>query len=267
MTIDVGTVVKINGSIGTILKIQDGLALIKWDSGGQTCYGVNGIRASQIIKNSATTNNFQMTQTKLYYSVKNKDMWGTPDEIFLPLNAEFNFTLDPCCTIGTAKCPMFFTPDEDGLKQDWSGHRVFVNPPYSRGNIDKWMQKCVEESKKENTIVVALIPASTSSEWFHEYIIGNAEIRFVKGRINFVGAIYNAPFSSIIAVFGGMNKILDEEVKKEIYEAATEYAKNQPDQTNVSKHHFISGAIYVLGNTLVQGFIDQSLKASPVPKK
>ncbi len=76
-----------------------------------------------------------------------KDLWETPDYIYQPLNVEFGFTLDPCCTIITAKCLTFFTPVEDGLSQSWQGHRAFANPPYSRGNIDKWVRKCYEESK------------------------------------------------------------------------------------------------------------------------
>lgn len=98
-----------------------------------------------------------------------KDRWATPDEIFLPLYAEFGFNLDPCCEIHTAKCQYFFTEKEDGLLQDWGKHIVFVNPPYSRGTIDKWMKKCYEESLK-GVVVVALIPVSTSSKWFHEYV-------------------------------------------------------------------------------------------------
>jgi site-specific DNA-methyltransferase (adenine-specific) len=132
-----------------------------------------------------------------------KDLWATPDYIFSPLDIEFGFTLDPCCTIETAKCAKFYTPSEDGLIQDWSGERVFVNPPYSRGNIDKWVKKCFLESSAMQTIVVALIPVSTSAKWFHEWVLNKAELRFYRGRIRFVGAPFTAPFSSVLAIYGG----------------------------------------------------------------
>lgn len=130
-----------------------------------------------------------------------KDLWETPDHIFRPLMKEFVFTLDPCCTIETAKCLYFHTPETDGLSQSWHGHTVFVNPPYSRGNIDKWMDKCYNENLKNGTKIVALIPVSTSSTWFHKYVWRQCDIRYYKGRIKFVGAPYTAPFSSMLAIY------------------------------------------------------------------
>lgn len=132
---------------------------------------------------------------------QHKDNWGTPDYIFEPLNAEFNFTLDPCCEPETAKCKRFYTVKSNGLIQNWQGETVFVNPPYSRGNVDSWVWKCYIESKKPNTIIVALLPVSTSSNWFHKYIYGKAEIRFLKGRLKFKGAKDSAPFSSMIIIW------------------------------------------------------------------
>lgn len=131
----------------------------------------------------------------------NKDLWQTPDEIFQPLNAEFGFTVDPCCTVNTAKCRKFFTPDDNGLLQDWGGQIAFVNPPYSRGNIDKWVRKCYEESLKPGTIVVALLPVSTSANWWHDWVWKKAEIRFIRQRVRFKGAKHTAPFSSVIAIY------------------------------------------------------------------
>lgn len=129
-----------------------------------------------------------------------KDLWETPDKVFAELNAEFNFTLDPCCETHTAKCRKFYTPKEDGLSQSWIDERVFVNPPYSRGNIDLWMQKCMEQ-RHLAIVIVALIPVSTSSAWFHDFVLPCAKIRFVRGRIKFRGAPYTAPFSSMIAIY------------------------------------------------------------------
>jgi len=132
-----------------------------------------------------------------------KDLWETPLHIFEPLMDEFGFTLDPCCTVETAKCNQYFTPTEDGLNQSWYGHVAFVNPPYSRGNIDKWMDKCYNEHIKNDTKIVALIPVSTSAKWFHKFIWqrNRPEIRFYEGRIKFVGAPYTAPFSSMLAIW------------------------------------------------------------------
>lgn len=58
--------------------------------------------------------------------------WATPPALFEALHAEFGFTLDVCASPWNAKLPRYFTEKEDGLAQDWSGERCFMNPPYGR---------------------------------------------------------------------------------------------------------------------------------------
>ena len=121
---------------------------------------------------------------KLMFSNKN-NAWCTPRDFFNKLNKEFNFTLDPCCMSKSALCNKYFTPDEDGLIQNWGGEIVFVNPPYGR-EIGKWVKKSYEEGQKPNTIVVMLIPSRTDTKYFHNYILNKSEIRFIKGRLKFI---------------------------------------------------------------------------------
>ena len=130
----------------------------------------------------------------------NTDQWATPQCLFDELNKEFNFTLDPCADEYNHKCSKYFTKEEDGLSQDWSGETVFCNPPYGR-ETGKWVKKCYEESQKDNTLCVMLIPARTDTRWFHDYIYNKAEIRFIKGRLKFGNSNNSAPFPSMILVF------------------------------------------------------------------
>ena len=130
-----------------------------------------------------------------------KDDWETPQGFFDNLNNEFNFTLDPCCTPKTAKCKKYYTPVDDGLSKSWQGETVFCNPPYSSGKQDKWIRKCHEEAQKPNTTVVALLPARTDTVRFHDYILGKAEIRFLRGRLKFGGSKNSAPFPSMIVIW------------------------------------------------------------------
>ena len=133
----------------------------------------------------------------------NSTIWETPKAFFDSLNKEFNFNLDPCATKETAKCDRFFTPEIDGLKQDWGGCTVFCNPPYGN-EIKHWVEKCYLESKKPNTVVVMLIPARTDTIYFHEFIYNKAVIRFIKGRLKFGGnqkGSGSAPFPSMVVVF------------------------------------------------------------------
>lgn len=128
------------------------------------------------------------------------DNWATPQELFNQLNNEFAFTLDPCASADNAKCAQYYTKEQDGMKQNWGGQRVFCNPPYGRG-IGKWVEKCSAESTKENTLCVMLLPARTDTKWFHDYIYNKAEIRFLKGRLKFGNSTNSAPFPSMIVIF------------------------------------------------------------------
>lgn len=137
---------------------------------------------------------------RILFSSKQHD-WETPWHFFTKLDAEFHFTLDPCCSIQTAKCKYFFTEKENGLLQSWKGHRVFCNPPYGRV-IGYWVKKCFDESQAPHTKVVMLIPARTDTRWFHHYIYHKTqEIRFLKGRLRFGNSIHAAPFPSMVVVF------------------------------------------------------------------
>lgn len=134
----------------------------------------------------------------------NTDDWATPQELFDALNNEFEFTLDPCASPDNAKCVKYFTKEDNGLAQDWTGYRVFCNPPYGKA-IALWVQKCAEEAKK-GTLVVMLIPARTDTSYFHDFIYNKAEIRFIRGRLHFNNSRNSAPFPSMIVIFNNSNK-------------------------------------------------------------
>lgn len=138
---------------------------------------------------------------KVMFSSKNSD-WTTPQDLYDALDAEHGFTLDPCATNESAKCEKYFTPEDDGLNQDWTGHTVFMNPPYGR-EIKHWLQKAWQASQKGNTTVVCLIPARTDTKYWHDYCMKANEIYFVKGRLKFGDATAGAPFPSAIIVFRG----------------------------------------------------------------
>ena len=128
------------------------------------------------------------------------DLWSTPQDFYNKLNEEFNFNLDPCANNENHKCDRYFTMINNGLTQDWKGYKVFCNPPYGR-KIKEWLKKCYEESLKPNTTIVMLIPSRTDTSYFHDYIYGKAEIRFIRGRLKFGDCKNSAPFPSMVVVF------------------------------------------------------------------
>lgn len=129
----------------------------------------------------------------------NDNKWGTPQYLFDVLNAEFNFNTDVCAERYNAKCEHFFSPEEDGLKQKWSGI-CFMNPPYSR-EIPKWVKKAVYECKNNHVTVVCVLPARTDTKWMQELCCEADEIRLIKGRLHFNESPNSAPFPSCIVVF------------------------------------------------------------------
>jgi len=133
--------------------------------------------------------------------------WSTPQDFFDKLNREFNFTLDPCATTENAKCKYFFTFEQNGLYQDWSMQRIFMNPPYGR-EIREWMAKAYDAWKHGSTIV-CLVPARTDTSWWHDFAMKATEIRYIRGRLKFGGGNNPAPFPSALVIFRGPPLIAD----------------------------------------------------------
>jgi hypothetical protein len=115
---------------------------------------------------------------------------------------EFHFNTDPCTTsdnpLGTKH---FYTKEQDGLnpKNKWIPP-VFINPPYGR-ELPKWVKRAAMEAQIGNVPIVMLIPARTDTRWFHDYIYGKTEIRFLKGRLVFGELKNSAPFPSMLVIF------------------------------------------------------------------
>jgi len=138
----------------------------------------------------------------------NKMDWRTPQAFFDKLNEEFCFIIDAAATKENTKCTFFYTPETDGLASSWQLDigAVFCNPPYGR-EIGKWVKKAHDEANAHGTTIVLLIPARTDTAYFHDYILGKAEIRFVRGRLSFGTddgtTLYHAPFPSMVVVYNG----------------------------------------------------------------
>lgn len=133
-----------------------------------------------------------------------RDDWGTPVDLFSALDAEFGFTLDPCCLDDDhAMCATYYTEATDGLGSTWEGHVVYVNPPYSQ--LAAWLRVCAQWAARGVT-VVALVPARTDTVAWHAYVMGDAglpvpQVRLIRGRLRFAGAPTSAPFPSAVLVW------------------------------------------------------------------
>jgi len=129
-----------------------------------------------------------------YYgsSVNSHPHGGTPDDLMESIVEEFGEVYDPC--------PNDF--EVNGLALEWPLDKtVYVNPPYTRGEIKKWVAKVHQEWLRGCQIVL-LIPSYTDTAYFHDYIYKRAELRFIRGRLKFKH--YDgkpAAFPSMLCVF------------------------------------------------------------------
>jgi len=110
--------------------------------------------------------------------------WETPQHFFKAIDKEFHFDIDVCAVASDAKVKTFFSPDINGLSVPWSGN-CWMNPPYDR-SVGLWVAKAYKESQKGNLVVCLLPGRSNDTKWFHDYVMKSSEIRFVKGRIQFL---------------------------------------------------------------------------------
>ena len=172
-----------------------------------------------------------MTAERGYMPIANTTDWATPPALFDALDREFGpFDLDPCgarehhysaYTIHS-RGGLFYDgscPALDGLAQPWKCQAAYVNPPYGKA-LPRWIEKAVAEVEAGNAErVVMLIPARTDTRVWQRHILREMDRRFIKGqpwvkahkaiflvrflpgRVKFVGAAAGAPFPSAIVVW------------------------------------------------------------------
>ena len=120
-----------------------------------------------------------------------KNSWGTDPVIFNAMNKEFNFALDAAANYKNHKVLNYLTKENDAISVDWSKEipeystdkTVWINPPYGKGFIKSFMQKCIEQKEKGVTSVM-LVPATLDAQWLP--INDISEIRIITGgRLSF----------------------------------------------------------------------------------
>jgi phage N-6-adenine-methyltransferase len=157
---------------------------------------MNNIELKGVAQSGQENSNSRLTKGMF---TSRTDDWSTPQDAFDQLNTEFQFTLDVCASSKNAKCERYYTKEHNGLEQNWSRERCFMNPPYG-DHISDWMEKAYKESRR-GALVVCLVPTRTDTRWWHDWAMKADEIRFVKGRIKFGNGKQSAPFPSCVIVF------------------------------------------------------------------
>ncbi|MDW2636334.1 phage N-6-adenine-methyltransferase [Citrobacter portucalensis] len=152
------------------------------------------------------------------------DQWRTPDLLFWGINALFGpLVLDLFADDDNAKCPAWYTAEDNALTQDWSerlaelGGAGYGNPPYSRSQYHEkqaitgmtHIMNYAATQREKGGRYVFLIKAAPSETWWPE---DADHIVFIRGRIGFDLPVWFVPadekqkptsafFAGAIAVF------------------------------------------------------------------
>lgn len=133
----------------------------------------------------------KMAQEKLPPSY---DEWMTPEwviSIAVQSMGNGRIDLDPCSTDFAnelVQAKVFYDKEHDGLSQEWQGKRLFMNPPYSRGNIDKWVSKLLHHWYKADIEQAFVVTNNvTDTLWAHKMYEACTALCYPQGRIHFLG--------------------------------------------------------------------------------
>ena len=101
------------------------------------------------------------------------------------LDALGPFDLDPCA--GDPRpwdCAREnLTEADDGLSRPWGGLRVWLNPPFNRYGVGRWIERLADHGQG-----TALLHARTETAWFQPIWRGASAILFLSERVIFCKA-------------------------------------------------------------------------------
>lgn len=155
-----------------------------------------------------------VSNSKSDIRTSNHDSWVTPQDFFDAANKVFDFTLDAAASAQNAKCAKFFDESTDGLKQDWSGHTVWINPPYK--NNAEWVAKIAAEAAKGTTIALLCFATTIGTNYVQDNSADVDYILFVKGRLSFSDGVQNDPAKkpSMLVLFNTKRNHAVDKLKK-----------------------------------------------------
>jgi phage N-6-adenine-methyltransferase len=116
--------------------------------------------------------------------------WYTPPE-YLDAGRRVlgAFDLDPATSDiaqRSVRAARYHTKDDDGLSFPWAG-RVWLNPPYARGLVDRFVAKLVGHYEAGDvTAAVALVNNATETRWCRQCLDAAAAACYPTGRVEFL---------------------------------------------------------------------------------
>ena len=89
--------------------------------------------------------------------------YETTDEIFIPLDKEFNFKLDGCVSGNNCKVDNYYSKKDDCFSKNWD-LTTWVNPEFF--TVRKFVKKAYDDSEKFNVTIVMLCLVKSNTNWW-----------------------------------------------------------------------------------------------------
>lgn len=135
--------------------------------------------------------------SRVHIQTESKQDYVTPMSLINSIEDRFglSFVLDLAASVENARCPVFFTKEQDSLAQNWttalkqaSGAKqtnrtaaAWLNPEFKKAG--PFMQKC-----SSNIIpLVALTLTSQCTDWYLNHVQGRALVLQLVNRVKFEG--------------------------------------------------------------------------------
>lgn len=143
---------------------------------------------------------------------------GTPDEIFNPLHAEFDFKIDLCASKENALLPRYFTSENSVFNNEIT-ETGYANIEFVRAK--KFAKYFYEQSMKNGSTIVMLCTVKSNTNWWRDYVMKAKEVRFINGKVYFKGEknTQGLRFPCAIVIFGSH----DGDTKFSIFEQHKEF--------------------------------------------
>lgn len=129
-----------------------------------------------------------------------KNSWQTPPECAVYVKRRWAVKWDGAATVENKVCDYFITPEIDFLNFEnidsiiENQARIFINPPYGRGHVEKFVKQAIRLMNEKQCFVVMLLNADKSTEWF-KLIQENATevIDIIGKRVAFINPVTGEP--------------------------------------------------------------------------
>ncbi|WP_434417775.1 DNA N-6-adenine-methyltransferase [Nannocystis pusilla] len=122
--------------------------------------------------------------------LRESDRYSTPAEIVdLVIEQWGGIDLDPCSdpdALVPATTRYDIRRGEDGLTLPWpAGARVWLNPPYSRGNLHRWIARAVAHAQAGGQVLALVNVQTDALYWRHKIWPTVAAVCFLSPRVYF----------------------------------------------------------------------------------